>query len=59
MWVSAADLSRGRGHPFYERLNRILEAVGFDVFVEGLCAQFYATKMGGRAWLRGAISACC
>ena len=46
MWVSAADLPRGGGHPFYERLNRILEAAGFDAFVEGLCAQFYAAKMG-------------
>ena len=45
MWVSAADLPRGGGHPFYERLNRILEAAGFDAFVEGLCAQFYAAKM--------------
>ena len=44
MWVSAADLPRGGGHPFYERLNRILEAAGFDAFVEGLCAWFYATK---------------
>ena len=33
---------RARGHPFYERLNRILEAAGFDAFVEGLCAPFYA-----------------
>ena len=46
MWVSSADLPRGGGHPFYERLNRILEAAGFDAFVEGLCAQFYAAKMG-------------
>ncbi len=46
MWVSAADLPRGGGHPFYERLNRILEAAGFDAFVEGLCAQFYAAKTG-------------
>ena len=46
MWVSAADLPRGGGHPFYERLNRILEAAGFDAFVEGLYAQFYAAKTG-------------
>ena len=46
MWVSAADLPRGGGHPFYERLNRILEAAGFDAFVEGLCARFYAAKTG-------------
>ena len=42
MWVSTADLPQSAGHPFYERLNRILEAAGFDAFVEGLCAPFYA-----------------
>ena len=36
------DLPQSAGHPFYERLNRILEAAGFDAFVEGLCAPFYA-----------------
>ena len=35
----------GRGHPFYERLNQILNAAGFDAFVEKLCAPFYA-RMG-------------
>ena len=33
----------GRGHPFFERLNQILGAAGFDAFVETLCAPFYAT----------------
>ena len=42
MWVATADLPQSAGHPFYERLNRILEAAGFDAFVEGLCAPFYA-----------------
>ena len=43
MWVATTDLPQSAGHPFYERLNRILEAAGFDAFVEGLCAPFYAT----------------
>ena len=43
VWVATADLPQTAGHPFYERLNRILEAAGFDAFVEGLCAGFYAT----------------
>ena len=42
MWVATADLPQSAGHPFYEQLNRILEAAGFDAFVEGLCAPFYA-----------------
>ena len=46
MWVTAADLPKSAGHPFFERLNRILEESGFDAFVEGLCAVFYAERMG-------------
>ena len=42
MWVATADLPQGGGHPFYERLNEILGAAGFDAFVEQLCAPFYA-----------------
>ena len=45
MWVATADLPQGGGHPFYERLNQILNAAGFDAFVEQLCAPFYA-RMG-------------
>ena len=32
MWVSAADLPKSAGHPFYERLNRVLKESGFDAF---------------------------
>ena len=42
MWVATADLPQGDGHPFYERLNEILGAAGFDAVVEKLCARFYA-----------------
>ena len=45
MWVATADLPQGGGHPFYERLNEILCAAGFDAFVEKLCAPFSA-RMG-------------
>lgn len=45
MWVATSDLPQGGGHPFYERLNQILNAAGFDAFVEKLCAPFYA-RMG-------------
>ena len=46
MWVSTRDLPTSAGHPFYERLNRILQDSGFDAFVEQLCAVFYAARMG-------------
>jgi transposase len=46
MWVASAELPRSPGHPFYMRLNALLEAAGFDRFVEGECAKFYAPVMG-------------
>ena len=46
LWVSAVDLPRSAGHPFYERLNGILESGGFDGFAESECSRFYAERMG-------------
>jgi transposase len=46
MWVATADLPASAGHPFYTRLNRILDAAEFDAFVEAQCAAFYAPVMG-------------
>ena len=41
-WIAAGDLPRSPGHPFYEKLNRLLESSGFDRFVEDLCREHYA-----------------
>ena len=46
MWVATEKLPRSPGHPFYERLNQVLAKVGFDAFVEQLCARFYAKRLG-------------
>lgn len=46
MWVAARDLPRSPGHPFYQRLNRVLAANSFDPFVEAACRRFYAPKLG-------------
>ena len=46
-WVSTSDLPRAAGHPFYERVNQILDGRGFDTFVEDACRSFYAA---GSAW---------
>jgi transposase len=46
MWIAASDLPTTAAHPFYERLNRILDDAGFDAYVERLCARFYAPVMG-------------
>jgi hypothetical protein len=42
MWVATQDLPRSAAHPFYARLNQILDQHDFDGFVEGLCERFYA-----------------
>ena len=46
MWVPTSELPRSAAHPFYRRLNRILDDAGFDAFVETQCAKFYAPVMG-------------
>ena len=46
MWVDTADLPTNDGHPYFERLNRVLADSGFDAFVEELCAAFYADQLG-------------
>ena len=30
LWVTTADLPTNAGHPFFERLNRVLDEAGFD-----------------------------
>jgi transposase len=46
LWIATTELARSPGHPFYERLNKILAEARFDAFVEELCAPFYAETNG-------------
>ena len=46
MWVDTSDPPTSDGHPYFERLNRVLADSGFDAFVEELCATFYADRLG-------------
>jgi transposase len=46
LWVATNDLPKSQGHPFYMRLNALLDTDGFDRFVERECREFYATVMG-------------
>jgi transposase len=46
MWIAAQALPRSPGHVFYEKLNGVLEAGGFDRFVEELCEAHYAEDVG-------------
>lgn len=45
-WTLTDQLTRGPGHVFYDKLNRLLAENGFDLLVEQLCQPHY--KTGGR-----------
>ena len=46
LWIAQQELASAPGHPFYQKLNELLEAERFDEFVEGRCARFYAKQYG-------------
>jgi len=46
LWIPTTELPVSPGHPFYVRLNEVLDAAGFDRFVEDQCRPFYAPVMG-------------
>jgi hypothetical protein len=47
LWISAIDLPTTAAHPFYRRLNALLDEQQFDEFVKGVCRSLYAETMGG------------
>src|ERR1039457_3925297 len=53
IWVALTGLAGAPGHPFYRRLNELLEGAGFDGFVEGLCARFYHARLGRPSLMPG------
>ena len=46
LWTPTAALPMGASHPFYERLNQILDEKKFDEYVETICERFYADEVG-------------
>src|ERR1700687_756216 len=40
------DVAEAPGHPFYKKLDEVLEKAGFDEFCEAHCRQFYHEKLG-------------
>src|SRR5450432_1224675 len=46
LWVTHTELVSGPGHPFYKRLNQLLDSEKFDEFCEAECSQFYAENNG-------------
>jgi transposase len=46
LWTPTAALPVNAGHPFYRRLNQILDEKKFDEYVEAICEDFYAGEVG-------------
>src|SRR4026207_1130001 len=46
LWTPTAALPVGASHPFYQRLNQILDEKVFDEYVETICERFYAGEVG-------------
>lgn len=46
LFVSTVDLPMVKPHPYYDAVNKVLEAHHFDAFVEQLCAPFYDETVG-------------
>jgi hypothetical protein len=41
MWIAQAEIQRGAGHRFYEKLNELLREAGFDRKAEQLCVPYF------------------
>jgi len=46
LWINTNEIISSPGHPFYQRLNQLLDQQGFDRFVEDHCQSFYAETRG-------------
>jgi transposase len=53
LWIAANELPVTGGHPFYQRLNQVLDTHRFDAFVEAQCATFYAPTIGRPSLMPG------
>jgi transposase len=42
LFITTDRLAHSPGHPFYQRLNALLDAAGFDRWIEQRCQQYYA-----------------
>jgi transposase len=46
LWIATQDVPRSAGHPFYQKLDRLLAEAEFDEYVESLCGPFYSAYLG-------------
>ena len=58
LWTPTAALTVSASHPFYRRLNQILDEKRFDEYVEDVCQRFYAEEVGRPGLAPESISGC-
>lgn len=46
LWVSTSEIPKAASHPFYARINEVLEARQLDRRLEHLCRRFYRPMLG-------------
>src|SRR6476660_4657785 len=46
LWTPTESLPVSASHPFYQKLNQVLDERHFDEVVEGMCERFYAETIG-------------
>ncbi len=46
LWVSTEEIARSQGHPFYGKVNEVLEQRKLDPRLEHLCRRFYKPVFG-------------
>jgi transposase len=46
LWVSTEEIARSDGHPFYRKVNQVLEEHKLDQRLEHLCRRFYKPVFG-------------
>jgi transposase len=44
LFITATDLPRSDGHPFYQKLNQLLAEAKFDEWIERRCQQYYSQE---------------
>lgn len=46
LFITPDSLPKSNGHVFYKKLNELLDAQGFDTWIENLCQEFYTQGRG-------------
>ena len=46
LWIATEEIARSQGHPFYRKVNEVLEQYQLDRRLEHLCRRFYKPVFG-------------